>query len=197
MKYSNPLSKKSYSLKDWDQFMGIYSSEEGKILKNLNMEPNSTDSLIHRYPYNLENKKGQKTRHIMQSTIEGLKKKSGLSSIYGGYVLVTPKIIESDTWDSIIPTVASGLSILGQDQEFFEKEVRLGNKHCLAYYGVPKDDDDFLIERPSWDIWGFKEIVDEFLNINTIAIGDYLSLGGEGGALRTFRFSFDLDGWTI
>jgi hypothetical protein len=192
----NFLSKKSYSLEYWDQYMNIISLDDGKILKNLNSKPNSSDSLIHRYPYNLENKKGQKTRHIMQSMIVGLRKKSGLSSIYGGYVLVTPKIIESDEWGSMFPTVAAGLSVLGQDQEFFEKEVRLGNKHCLAYYGVPKDDTDFLIERPSWDIWDFKEIVDEFHGIDTIATGDYLSLGREGGTLRTFRFSFDLDGWT-
>jgi len=189
--------KKKYSLEYWDQYMDtFYSDDNGKLTKNHNFEASFSDSLIHQFPYNLENNKGQKTRHIMQSMIAVLRKKTGLRHIYGGYVLVTPKIIESEDWNQLLSLAPLGLLVFGQDTEFFEKEVQKGNKHCLAYYTVPIDDNDFLIERPSWEGRDFMDIVGEFHGVKTWYSGSVINVGLEG-KLRPVRFSFDLEKWTF
>ena len=87
MGFFDLFSSKSKVLKDWDKFMEDNS-------QNFNTAPDSISSLIHKYPYNLTTKSGLMVVSIMQLFINAIKDRSGLNNIYGGYVLVTPSILD-------------------------------------------------------------------------------------------------------
>lgn len=180
----------SKTLKDWDKF--IDDSQ------NFNRTPSSNSSLIHKYPYNLVTKSGHAVSMIMQLFINVIKQKSGLNNIYGGYILVTPSIVNHQDWNSAWGGSAKGISILGFHKDFeiakkeMESDVKNDVHNCIAYIAIPIDDMDFSTENSAWTDWYIQEkFVDPTLMVATVPTGA-ITLPNIG-KMRTLRYLFDLD----